>query len=71
MPSRNKPQGLENRGFYAHFGLLESGGGTATVSETAKIDEELLSTGQHGSATQNFINEAYRDLLGRPADSTT
>jgi hypothetical protein len=41
---------------------------STTVVATAKIQEELLFDGTAGTADQRFVNEVYRDLLGRKAD---
>lgn len=39
------------------------------LHSTAKISEEPLPGGIQGTATQRWINEVYRDLLGRPVDA--
>ncbi|HEX5447009.1 MAG TPA: DUF4214 domain-containing protein [Pirellulales bacterium] len=42
--------------------------GVATVHSTATISEEPLPGGIQGTATQRWISEVYRDLLGRAVD---
>lgn len=41
---------------------------STVVHSTAKISEEPLPGGAPGTPTQRWINEVYRDLLGRPVD---
>jgi hypothetical protein len=44
--------------------------GSAAVSTTASILEELLPDGTRGTANQRWLSEVYRDLLHRQIDSS-
>ena len=50
--------------------LISIGARSATATAPATISEELLYNGTTGTADQRFINEVYRDLLGRGAEAS-
>jgi uncharacterized repeat protein (TIGR01451 family) len=51
-------------------GTQTSGTTSATASATATIHEQLLPNGAIGTPDQNFIQEIYRDLFGRAAETS-
>ncbi|HVX12981.1 MAG TPA: DUF4214 domain-containing protein [Pirellulales bacterium] len=50
-------------------GTLTSGATSATVGTVATIHEQLLENGNVGTPDQNWVQEMYRDLFDRQAES--
>jgi hypothetical protein len=63
---------MEEGKFTVKVTVNDNAPGTATASatNTATVQEELLPGGVRGTPNQRFISETYRDLLGRQVDST-
>ncbi|HJT34020.1 MAG TPA: DUF4214 domain-containing protein [Pirellulales bacterium] len=58
-----------DEGTFAVTVTINDEASSTVVHSTAKIAEEPLPGGIQGTATQRWINEVYRDLLGRPVDA--
>jgi hypothetical protein len=57
-----------DEGRFALTITVASASASTTIAASATILEELLAEGIRGTSDQRFINEVYRDVLGRLAD---